>query len=669
MKDFPITILKGIGPKTAAALNRIEICSTADLIRHYPSRFIRYPETSDIEFLKENEICAVLASPIAPLSVIRHGSLVMTQGNLSDGTGIIRVVWYHMPYLKNSIHTSSLFVFFGKAVRNHGSFYLEQPAVFKPDEYQKLAGRPEPVYPLTQGISNRTMRDAIRQALDITELPPDFLPDEILKKYRLEEENLSIHRIHDPGDEDALERARRRIVFDEFFHFLCKVRNLRERNEKKESLFRMKTDGLFEDLLFSFPFSLTDAQKKVWKDICEDLSGGHVMNRLIQGDVGSGKTAVAVLALYTAYRNGFQSVIMTPTEVLSEQHFRTILSFLEPLKERPRVLLLTGSMTKKEKELAKEKIADHEADIIIGTHAVIQSDVTFKKLALVITDEQHRFGVRQRESLAQKGEDPHVLVMSATPIPRTLAVILYGDLDISVIDSKPEGRKPILNCVIDGKDRSKAYAHIGKEIARGHQAYVICPAVEETEFSYGENVTDTCKKIQGLFGDRVRAEYLHGQMSDKRKNRIMEDFLAGKINVLVSTTVIEVGVDVPNATVMMIENADRFGLSSLHQLRGRVGRGTEQSYCIFVNTSDSENAKKRLAIVNRSNDGFEIASEDLKMRGPGELFGSAQSGELTFGIADIYNDNPTLCDAFDAVNSLSKSMLNQLCRNDSVLNL
>ena len=404
-------------------------------------------------------------------------------------------------------------------------------------------------------------------------------------------------------------------------------------------------------LLKDLPYRLTNAQLRTLEEVLGDLKSGSVMNRLIQGDVGSGKTIIAVLALLAVCENGYQGALMVPTEVLARQHYESVAELFAAHGVEKKVILITGSMAAKEKRLAYEKVASHEADIIIGTHALIQEKVVYDNLALVITDEQHRFGVAQREMFGNKGQMPHVLVMSATPIPRTLAIILYGDLDISVIDELPANRLPIKNCVVDKSYRPRAYRFIENEVKNGRQAYVICPMVEESEMIEAENVLDYTKALrENLPG--IRVEYLHGKMKGKEKNKIMEEFAAGNIQVLVSTTVIEVGVNVPNATVMMIENAERFGLAQLHQLRGRVGRGDKQSYCIMVNASGNKEKNRRLEVLNKSNDGFYIASEDLKLRGPGDLFGIRQSGDLEFQLADIYTDAVTLKKVSEDVNRL-----------------
>ena len=427
---------------------------------------------------------------------------------------------------------------------------------------------------------------------------------------------------------------------------------MKEKNEKSKNTFSFAIAEPVEQFMHKLPYELTGAQQKVWEEIKADLNGAHVMSRLVQGDVGSGKTIIALLGLLLAAVNGYQGALMAPTEVLAKQHFESICEMLEEHQIPVCVEFLTGSMTAKEKRMAYERIASGEAQIIVGTHALIQEKVKYHSLALVVTDEQHRFGVKQREKLAEKGNTPHILVMSATPIPRTLAIILYGDLDISVIDELPANRLPIKNCVVDTNYRKTAYQFMKKQVLEGRQCYVICPMIEENENLEAENVIDYAKTLQEEMGDNIQVAYLHGKMKQSEKDVIMEQFGKREIQILVSTTVIEVGINVPNATVMMVENAERFGLAQLHQLRGRVGRGKYQSYCIFMSASKSKETKERLSILNKSNDGFFIASEDLKLRGPGDLFGIRQSGILDFKLGDVFQDAKILQRASEAAEQL-----------------
>lgn len=636
-----IETLKGIGEKTAKLFEKVGVKTVDDLLHYYPRGYDAYKEPCAIGELKEDEVGTVEGYLKSGATGRHFGGLSMVTATISDMTGKLKLVWYHMPYLKNTLKPDSHFIFRGKVVRKKTGLTMEQPQMYKPEAYEEMLSRMQPVYGQTKGLGNKTITSAMEQALAIRVMERDYLPAKLRKKHELAEYNFAIEHIHFPQDETDLLFARKRLVYDEFFMFLMAVRRLKEKRQDLESEFVMNEDGLCRKLERELPYALTGAQKRTLEEVYEDLTGGSVMNRLIQGDVGSGKTIIAVLALLRAAENGYQGALMVPTEVLARQHFESVTELFAEHGIEKKVVLVTGSMTAKEKRLAYEKIASHEADIVIGTHALIQEKVVYDNLALVITDEQHRFGVAQREMLGSKGSRPHVLVMSATPIPRTLAIIIYGDLDISVIDELPANRLPIKNCVVDTGYRKRAYNFIMKEVQNGRQAYVICPMVEESEMIEAENVLDYTKVLrENLPG--IRVEYLHGKMKPKEKNAIMEEFAAGAIQVLVSTTVVEVGVNVPNATVMMIENAERFGLAQLHQLRGRVGRGKEQSYCIMVNASGNQEKNARLEVLNKSNDGFFIASEDLRLRGPGDIFGLRQSGDLEFKIADIYTDAITL---------------------------
>ena len=649
--DQSIETLKGIGEKTAKLFEKVGIRTIDDLLHYYPKGYDTYGEPKAIGELSEDETGAVEGFIKSGATGVHSNGLSSVQATISAMTGKLRLVWYHMPYLKNTLRPDSHFIFRGRVIRKKNGLTMEQPQMFKPEAYEELLSSMRPVYAQTKGLGNKTITSAVEQALAIRTLERDYLPASLRISNELAEYNFAIEHIHFPANEEDLRFARKRLVYDEFFFFLLAVRHLKEKRQNIRSSFHVEKQEECRRLLKDLPYRLTNAQLRTLEEVLGDLKSGSVMNRLIQGDVGSGKTIIAVLALLAVCENGYQGALMVPTEVLARQHYESVAELFATHGVEKKVILITGSMTAKEKRLAYEKVASHEADIIIGTHALIQEKVVYDNLALVITDEQHRFGVAQREMFGNKGQLPHVLVMSATPIPRTLAIILYGDLDISVIDELPANRLPIKNCVVDKSYRPRAYRFIENEVKNGRQAYVICPMVEESEMIEAENVLDYTKILrENLPG--IRVEYLHGKMKGKEKNKIMEDFAAGNIQVLVSTTVIEVGVNVPNATVMMIENAERFGLAQLHQLRGRVGRGDKQSYCIMVNASGNKEKNQRLEVLNKSNDGFYIASEDLKLRGPGDLFGIRQSGDLEFQLADIYTDAVTLKKVSEDVNRL-----------------
>ena len=636
---IPVNRIKGVGEKTAALFGKINVFTVEDLIGHYPRDYETYDAPVSIREASPGSVQAIYGQITAIPNVKKVRNLSILNAILKDGSNdSIQLTFFNMPFLKKVLKPGGFYLFRGLVQQRGTHKIMEQPRMFTWDEYKQKSGRLLPRYALTKGLTNQTVQKSVAQALEYYPPEKEYLPQMILQKYPMISHREAVYALHFPENREELLAARSRMVFEEFFSFLLVLRKNKELAAKTENHFPMYETADTVRFLEQLPFPLTKAQKKVWGELREDMGSPYAMNRLIQGDVGSGKTILAVLALLMCAANGYQGAMMAPTEVLAVQHFETISGYVKKYGIAFRPVLLTGSMTAKEKREAYAKIASGEANLIIGTHALIQEKVEYSSLALVVTDEQHRFGVRQRETLAAKGSEPHVLVMSATPIPRTLAIILYGDLKVSVIDELPANRLPIKNCVVDTRYRPKAYQFIEKEVAAGHQAYVICPLVEESENMEAENVTDYAKRLKEELPDTIEIGLLHGQMKPAQKNDIMERFAANEIQVLVSTTVVEVGVNVPNATVMMIENAEHFGLAQLHQLRGRVGRGDAQSYCIMVNCSNSKESQKRLDILNQSNDGFKIASEDLKLRGPGDFFGIRQSGEMQFALADIYQD-------------------------------
>lgn len=652
MNQQPIESLKGIGEKTGALFRKLGVETIEDLLHYYPRGYDAYEPPVPVGQVKEGGVLAVSGTLLKSADVKRFRNLQVVTATVKDMTGSLQLTWFNMPFLRNTLKMGALFVFRGRVVRKQGRLCMEQPEIFTPDVYRAVMHSMQPIYGQTRGLGNKAITKAVAQAIEQRQMEREYLPPRLRSHYELAEYNFAIEHIHFPKDRQELLFARKRLVFDEFLFFLLAVRRLKDKREDKTSRYVLPPVPEVEKLCQSLPYALTGAQKKVLGEVQQDLAGGVMMNRLVQGDVGSGKTIIAILALLQAAYNDCQGALMVPTEVLAKQHYESMTELFAEQGIDRQVVLITGSMTAKEKRIAYEKVRSHEADIIVGTHALIQEKVNYDKLALVITDEQHRFGVGQREALGGKGEEPHVLVMSATPIPRTLAIILYGDLDISIIDELPANRLPIKNCVVDTGYRDKAYQFITKEVAAGRQAYVICPMVEESEMIEAENVMDYTKLLRQKLPESVTVEYLHGKMKAKEKNKIMERFAANEIQVLVSTTVVEVGVNVPNATVMMIENAERFGLAQLHQLRGRVGRGKHQSYCIMVNASDQDGTQERLDILNRSNDGFYIASEDLKLRGPGDIFGLRQSGDMEFKLADIFTDANLLKTVSEEVNRM-----------------
>ena len=645
--------LKGVGEKTEKLFQKIGITTTDDLLHYYPRNYDAYEEPEEIGSLKENTVAAIRATITTGVYVNKIRNLQVISITVADTTGRLAVAWFNAPYLKNTLKKGSCFILRGKVSRKKGRLEMEHPEIFTPAAYEEVLHSMQPIYGLTAGLTNKLIIKLMHQILEEQNLQTEFLPDEIKEYYHLADDNYALSAIHFPANMQELLVARKRLVFDEFLLFILAVQILKGKTEEAPNAFPMKPVWTTEQIMENLPYKLTRAQLNAWHEIERDLCSHTLMSRLVQGDVGSGKTILSFLAMVLTVENGYQAALMVPTEVLANQHFEAFTKLMEEQGITScHPVLLTGSTTLKEKRRIYGEIASGEANVIIGTHALIQEKVVYENLGLVITDEQHRFGVKQREALTTRGNAHHVLVMSATPIPRTLAIIVYGDLDISIIDELPAMRLPIKNCVVGTSYRPKAYSFIEKQIRQGRQAYIICPMVEESEGADGENVTDYTQRIREIFPSDITIGMLHGKMKPKEKNQIMEQFASGEIQVLVSTTVVEVGVNVPNATVMMVENAERFGLAQLHQLRGRVGRGEYQSYCIFMQGNEQEETSKRLEILNKSNDGFFIAGEDLKLRGPGDLFGIRQSGQLEFRIGDIYQDADVLKAASDAAGGI-----------------
>ncbi len=643
--------IKGIGEKTEKLLKRLRIETTDQLVHHYPRCYTTYGEPIDIVDVRQGVRCSIYASISSPIHMRAHGKRKVCTCLVADQTGQIFIRWFNMPYLRSSLSQGEEYVFVGTPIFKDGRIMLEQPEYIPLSKYRKLMEHYQPVYPLTAGLSNKTLQKALTAVFEKYHVE-DYLPETVKDYYDLVPEMDALHEIHFPTNTEKLQESKKRIIFDEFFRFFAAMELVKEREDHSLNHYIISWNDKVKKFIESLPYELTKGQKTALIDIRNDLAGTMTMNRLVQGDVGSGKTMVAMIAMYAVVTNGYQAVLMAPTEVLAVQHYENFVKTFEPLGVS--VGLLNGSMKAAQKRQAKEKCASGEYQIVIGTHALIQDSVTFDNLALAITDEQHRFGVKQRDALMKKGIEPHVLVMSATPIPRTLGIILYRDLDVSIMSDMPASRLPIKNAVVGQSYRPKAWDFIQKQISMGYQAYVICPMIEESETLEVENVEEYSNRMRMAFPPSIKIQVLHGKMSPEEKNEIMDLYAHNDIQVLVSTTVIEVGIDVPNATVMLIENAERFGLAQLHQLRGRVGRGKAQSYCIFLSGSDQKEAMDRLSIIGHSNNGFEIANEDLKQRGPGEFFGTKQSGTMSFSLGDIYTNADILKMASEAVTHLKE---------------
>lgn len=647
--NSPVSLLKGIGEQRERKLQKLGISTMEDLLTHYPREYKDRSEILKIADLPMDEPSTFLAQVKEEGQNSRHGRLVYTRMKVYDETGSVGVLWYNQPYMKNSLKIGEWYLFSGKLQKKYGRTEILSPEIERIGE-NFAGGRIIPVYPASEGISQKMLRNLIEDALSqMSGGMREELPLWLRKEYKLAERNFAIENIHFPKTEQGFYDARRRLVFEELFILQTALFQLKNTLEDSGEGIVLKKKKALQEGEEMLPFALTGAQKRVLQEIEKDMTSGKIMNRLVQGDVGSGKTAVAIITSYWAIQNGWQAAIMAPTEVLANQHFESFQKIFEPAGIK--VVLLTGSLKAKEKREALVQVANGQAQMIVGTHAVIQKGVEYHNLGIAITDEQHRFGVRQRSTLAEKGENVHTLVMTATPIPRTLALILYGDLDISIIDELPPGRQKIDTSAVDSRYHQRIYTFIQKHVKEGRQAYVICPMIEENEKLEVQNVLDYTEELIRELPE-CRVACVHGKMKAKEKQEIMDRFAAREIDVMVSTTVIEVGINVPNATIMLIENAERFGLAQLHQLRGRVGRGAEKSYCILVSDTKTKVAKERMKTMTESEDGFVISEKDLKLRGPGEFFGIRQHGLPELKIADLYKDMAILKEAQSAAAEL-----------------
>lgn len=636
----PLRMIKGVGENRAKLFERLGLFTVGDLLQYYPRDYEDRSVFKPLDQLTDGESVSVRVKFVSELTQTRpRRNLSLMRGLVSDGTGVMTVVWFNQPFVKDSIQLSMEYNLFGQVKVTGTKLEMHNPVVESTESEKKGIGHILPVYPLTRGITQNQLRVIMSHAVKaFNGSMEDILPISIRNAYKLSEAYFSIEQIHFPQNHANIEMARKRLVFEELLLMQLSLLAIKgtSRNEQGMAFDRVEMEPFLDKLCFK----LTRAQMRVWQETEHDMEQSVQMNRLIQGDVGSGKTVIAMLALYKAVKSGYQGAFMVPTEILAEQHYRTLQPFFEQFGIQ--VGLLTGSIKKKEKEFVKNSVFQGMIDILIGTHAVLEEDVEFNNLGLVITDEQHRFGVRQRARLSIKGVSPDLLVMTATPIPRTLTLALYGDLDVSVIDELPPDRKPIKTYSVDDSKRERVYAFIRKNVAEGRQAYIVCPLVEDSEEIDAESATGLLEKIQEHELKGLRTGLIHGKMKANDKEEVMRLFVKGELDVLVSTTVIEVGVNVPNASIMVIENAERFGLSQLHQLRGRVGRGQWQSFCILFNQGRSKIAKQRMEIMAQSNDGFVIADKDLELRGPGDIFGIRQHGLPEFKITNLYQDMAVL---------------------------
>ena len=652
--DSDIRYCTGIGEKKALLYNKLGIMNVRDLVSYFPRKYEDRSQFKPIALTVDGEsacIRAIIAD--TPQSVRVRSGVELVKLRAVDDSGSVDITYFNQPYVKNQLRRGECCNFYGKIVCIGTMRSMVNP-IHEPENAPfGVTGRIIPVYRSTAGLSQKLIMQTVRQALDVCahELP-DVLPDGILRKYGLCQTGFAYENVHFPKDFESLELARRRLVFEELFLLSCALGKMKGSRRKTDGI-KMSSSDLTA-FFASLPFSPTKAQRRAIEDGLRDMSSGGAMSRLVQGDVGSGKTLVAAALIYIAWKNGYQSAFMAPTEILAEQHFKTLTELLGSFGMK--IALLTGSMTAKQKREVKSLLYSGETDLVIGTHALFSDDVEYARLGLVVTDEQHRFGVHQRSALISKGQSPHVLVMSATPIPRTLALIIYGDLDISVIDELPPGRQKVDTFAVTEAYRIRLNGFIRRLVSEGRQVFVVCPMIDENEELPPDvkSAQEHANDLQNYFPDLTVA-CVHGKLKAKEKNEIMADFVAGKTDILVSTTVIEVGVDVPNAALMIVENADRFGLSQLHQLRGRVGRGSYKSYCVLVSDTDNEISEARLKVMTKTSDGFKISEEDLRLRGPGDFFGSRQHGLPEMNIADLCTDVNVLQAAQEAAQDLLKA--------------